>query len=119
MQTWHRVKRSQFVFAIAWFLLPHLEPVIVAWMKFRVYIPNILSTTRLGAPVYLWPLFSGGYGMTFLGLAVAAASTDWLDGRLAKHWGCQTTGGAILDIFADKFLCMTLIAAGLISFNLT
>ena len=104
-------------FALWYILFVLMSYVLAKWVAFRVYIPNILTTARLFSPVYLWPLFSGGYGMTFLALAVCAAATDWLDGKLARRWSCETPGGAAMDIFADKFLCLTLMAAGMIAWN--
>ena len=45
------------------------------------------------------------YGKTIaLGLFVAAAITDWLDGWLARRHKLETTFGALLDPVADKIL---------------
>jgi CDP-diacylglycerol--glycerol-3-phosphate 3-phosphatidyltransferase len=38
------------------------------------------------------------------GLMLAAASTDWLDGYLARRWHITSTLGAFLDTIADKLL---------------
>ena len=35
---------------------------------------------------------------------VIAASTDWIDGYLARRWNAETRWGAILDPIADKIL---------------
>lgn len=40
-----------------------------------------------------------------------AASTDWLDGRLARRWGVTTRLGAFLDTTADKLLITTALIA--------
>ncbi len=42
---------------------------------------------------------------------VVAASTDWLDGRLARRWGVTTRLGAFLDTTADKLLVTTALIA--------
>ena len=42
---------------------------------------------------------------------VAAAVTDWLDGRLARRWGVTTRLGAFLDTTADKLLVATALLA--------
>ncbi len=49
-------------------------------------------------------------------LFVFAASTDWLDGFLARRWDTATTLGSFLDTTADKLLVsgvlITLVAVG-------
>jgi CDP-diacylglycerol--glycerol-3-phosphate 3-phosphatidyltransferase len=40
-------------------------------------------------------------------LFLAAAATDWLDGRLARRWGVTTRLGSFLDTTADKLLVST------------
>ena len=42
---------------------------------------------------------------------VAAAMTDWFDGRLARRWGVTTQLGAFLDTTADKLLVTTALIA--------
>lgn len=73
-------------------------------------IPNILTGFRLLAAIFL----GLGYALLprpiadILGLAlfIAAAVTDWLDGKLARAWG-QTSGlGAMLDPIADKAMVL-------------
>lgn len=38
---------------------------------------------------------------------VAAAATDWFDGRLARRWGVTSKLGSFLDTTADKLLVTT------------
>lgn len=42
---------------------------------------------------------------------LVAATTDWLDGRLARRWGVTTALGAFLDTTADKLLITTALIA--------
>jgi len=42
---------------------------------------------------------------------VAAAATDWFDGRLARRWGVTTRLGSFLDTTADKLLVSTALIA--------
>jgi CDP-diacylglycerol---glycerol-3-phosphate 3-phosphatidyltransferase len=42
---------------------------------------------------------------------MAAAVTDWFDGRLARRWGVTTRLGAFLDTTADKLLVTTALIA--------
>ncbi len=50
------------------------------------------------------------------GLFLAAAATDWIDGRLARRWGVTSKLGSFLDTTADKLLVsgvlVALLAAG-------
>jgi CDP-diacylglycerol--glycerol-3-phosphate 3-phosphatidyltransferase len=85
-------------------------------------IPNILTGIRLLAGVVMFLLMAGATG-GFLDLSadldpddqfalyriafwifVVAASTDWVDGYLARRWNATTRWGAILDPIADKIL---------------
>jgi cardiolipin synthase len=72
----------------------------------RWTVPNILTIIRLlAAPgvsvVFLY--FSRPWADWFaLVLFVAAAATDWIDGRLARAWHQETRIGAMLDPIADK-----------------
>ncbi|MGI4817694.1 MULTISPECIES: CDP-diacylglycerol--glycerol-3-phosphate 3-phosphatidyltransferase [unclassified Brevundimonas] len=85
-------------------------------------IPNILTGIRLAAGVVMflllagatsgWPMIStmlspdDQFAMYRIGfwIFVIAASTDWIDGYLARRWDSTTRWGAILDPIADKIL---------------
>ena len=70
-------------------------------------LPNFLSAFRiLLVPVLVTVLFTKVDGKEWvgLGLFLAAALTDFLDGYLARRWGRVTRLGQILDPAADKIL---------------
>lgn len=85
-------------------------------------IPNILTGIRLLAGVVMFLILAGatgGFGplsayldpddqfalyRTAFWIFVIAASTDWVDGYLARRWNATTRWGAILDPIADKIL---------------
>jgi CDP-diacylglycerol---glycerol-3-phosphate 3-phosphatidyltransferase len=66
-------------------------------------IPNLLTLGRLVLAVVLFILLSQHDWMftSFL-VFIVAASTDWLDGYLARRRGETTTLGRVLDPFVDK-----------------
>jgi len=65
-------------------------------------LPNCLTLARLGLAVVLFILLASEYFATGFVVFVIAASTDWLDGYLARKRGETTTLGRILDPFVDK-----------------
>jgi CDP-diacylglycerol--glycerol-3-phosphate 3-phosphatidyltransferase len=65
-------------------------------------LPNCLTIGRLALAVVLFVLLAFGYLATGLVIFVIAASTDWLDGYVARKRGETTTLGRILDPFVDK-----------------
>lgn len=86
-------------------------------------IPNILTGLRLFAGVVMFLILAGAapqgipmlseflspddqfrFGRTAFIIFVIAASTDWIDGFLARRWHSTTRWGAILDPIADKVL---------------
>lgn len=85
-------------------------------------IPNILTGLRLVAGVVMFLILAGATGgvpilSAYLSpedqfglyraafyIFVVAASTDWVDGYLARRWHAETRWGAILDPIADKVL---------------
>ena len=85
-------------------------------------IPNILTGLRLVAGVVMFLILAGATGgvpilSSYLSpedqfglyraafyIFVVAASTDWVDGYLARRWHAETRWGAILDPIADKVL---------------
>ncbi len=85
-------------------------------------IPNLLTALRLLAGVIMFLMLAGAMGgvpllsaylspedqfalqrMAFI-IFVIAASTDWVDGYLARRWHAESRWGAILDPIADKIL---------------
>jgi CDP-diacylglycerol--glycerol-3-phosphate 3-phosphatidyltransferase len=70
-------------------------------------LPNLLTYGRIAAvPLVVACLLAGGYKWrwTALGLFIAAAITDFLDGYLARLWSQQSSLGRMLDPIADKLL---------------
>ena len=86
-------------------------------------IPNIITGLRLIAGVIMFLILAGAapqgvpflseylspndqflFGRTAFVIFVVAASTDWIDGYLARRWHATTRWGAILDPIADKIL---------------
>ncbi len=80
----------------------------------RWTIPNILTTIRLlAAPgvALMFLYFVRPWADWFaLILFVAAAATDWIDGRLARAWKQETRLGAMLDPIADKAMVVIALA---------
>ena len=83
-------------------------------------IPNILTGLRLAAGVVMFLMLAGAapgfmdgflspeqqlsFGVWAFWIFAVAASTDWVDGFLARRWHATTRWGAILDPIADKVL---------------
>jgi cardiolipin synthase (CMP-forming) len=80
-----------------------------------VTIPNALSLARLaGVPVFLW-LVLGLRSQTgdwwAVGLLIAAAASDWLDGKIARALNQQSRLGQVLDPAADRLYIVATILA--------
>jgi cardiolipin synthase (CMP-forming) len=77
-------------------------------------IPNGISVLRLlGVPVFLW-LVLGLRTVTgdawAVGVLIASAASDWLDGKIARAFNQQSRLGQILDPAADRlYIAATLI----------
>ncbi|MEP3481719.1 MAG: CDP-alcohol phosphatidyltransferase family protein [Fuerstiella sp.] len=68
-------------------------------------IPNAITMSRLILALVLFVVIQNGSNWIIAAtLFVIAASTDWLDGYLARKYGQVTTLGRILDPFVDKFI---------------
>jgi cardiolipin synthase len=70
-------------------------------------LPNILTYGRIAAvPAVAGLLMWGGLTARWwaLGIYIAAAITDFLDGYLARLWQQQSSLGRMLDPIADKVL---------------
>jgi cardiolipin synthase (CMP-forming) len=71
------------------------------------HLPNLISLIRLAL---IWPIASAlqaGQQLPALGLFVAAAVSDGLDGYLAKRFNWTSELGKFLDPLADKLLLAT------------
>lgn len=69
----------------------------------KALIPNILSASRIFAPIVIPSfIFTGNLPGTIIS-ASAFALTDFFDGKIARKFNCQTKLGAIIDSVADKF----------------
>jgi cardiolipin synthase len=73
-------------------------------------LPNVLSTLRLLlVPVFLWAILTERDGLAFVLLALSGL-TDWLDGKIARHYGLISRVGQLLDPVADRlFIVSTLL----------
>ncbi len=70
-------------------------------------LPNILTVSRIAAVPLLVALVAWRESSTDVAacaLFVAAAVTDWLDGRIARWQHSQSALGRMLDPIADKLL---------------
>jgi CDP-diacylglycerol--glycerol-3-phosphate 3-phosphatidyltransferase len=77
-----------------------------------VTLPDQLTVARaLSVPVvvllYEWNFADHDYWAT--GVFIAAMSTDWLDGRIARSRGHTSPLGSLLDPVADKLLVLSVL----------
>ena len=75
-------------------------------------LPDQLTVARaLSVPVvvtlYEWSFANHNYWAT--GVFIAAMSTDWFDGRLARSRGHTSQLGSLLDPIADKLLVLSVL----------
>ena len=87
--------------------------IIKDWKKDILTIPNLLSLFRIilipvYVVVYLNATEPAHYYIAGAILAVSCA-TDWVDGKIARHFNMISTVGKVLDPFADKATQFTLI----------
>ncbi len=90
--------------------VPQIMPRKHEWFT----VPNIISGLRLvGVPVFLWLLLIEADGWAVLVLMVSGIS-DYLDGKIARHYGLTSKVGAYLDPIADRlYIFSTLLGFGL------
>lgn len=67
-------------------------------------LPNQLTIARLVLSIVLFVLIQFAWFKTAFVVFVVAASTDWLDGFLARRWGMVSVFGRILDPLVDKII---------------
>jgi cardiolipin synthase (CMP-forming) len=81
-----------------------------------VTVPNLISFIRLAAVPYFWWLVLAEEAIgTATILFAAIASTDWLDGYLARRLDQVTRLGKALDPVADRLMIASGLVVGLIS----
>jgi cardiolipin synthase len=82
-------------------------------------IPNLLTVVRfMGVPLFIWlVLGQKEYGAAVVVLAVMA-STDWVDGYIARRFDQTSKLGRVLDPIADRLaliaVAVTLVIAGVV-----
>jgi cardiolipin synthase len=79
-------------------------------------VANVITVLRLVLiPFFYWALVWGGNDTLALALFVVTASTDWLDGLIARRTGTVTKIGKVIDPLVDRLL----IAAALVGLYVT
>ena len=82
-------------------------------------VPNALTVLRfMGVPLFIWLVLARKeYGFAVLVLAIMA-STDWIDGYVARRFNQTSHLGRILDPLADRLalisVAVTLVVAGIV-----
>ena len=83
-------------------------------------IPNLLTVLRfMGVPLFIWlVLAQKEYGFAVLVLAIMA-STDWVDGYIARRFNQTSKLGRVMDPIADRLaliaVAVTLVIAGVVA----
>ena len=74
-------------------------------------LPNVISLIRLASvPVFVWLFVSGREDAAVI-LYGVGASTDWLDGYIARRTGAVSELGKLLDPLADRIFIVALVVA--------
>jgi cardiolipin synthase len=82
--------------------MPINTPILLTWLRILA-IPVFVAVYYL-PDTWLSPVAKN---WTAMGIFLAAAITDWLDGYLARRWGQTSAFGAFLDPVADKLMVAT------------
>ena len=76
-----------------------------------VTVPNVISFARLGTvPFFLWLWFAGSKEVAVVVYGIGA-STDFLDGYIARRTGAVSELGKLLDPLADRIFILALAIA--------
>jgi cardiolipin synthase len=79
-------------------------------------IPNLVSFVRLAAiPVFWWLLLAEDNVAAATILFAVVATTDWVDGYLARRLGQVSKLGKALDPVADRLMIASAVIAGLVA----
>ena len=83
----------------------------------RVFtLPNVISFTRLAAIPFFWWLVLGAEEIAAATILYAVvATTDWVDGYLARRLGQVSKLGKALDPVADRLMIVSAIVVGLLA----
>jgi cardiolipin synthase len=75
-------------------------------------VPNVLSFARIATiPVVVWAIVHRGTEAFGLLAFAILASTDWIDGYVARRTGRVTELGKVLDPLADRLAIVALLVA--------
>ena len=70
-------------------------------------LPNALSTLRLlGVPAFIWAIATQHDAIALV-ILMASGITDYLDGKIARHYGLVSRVGQLLDPIADRLYIVT------------
>lgn len=79
-------------------------------------VPNLISLGRLASvPIFWWLLLRADNVRAATILFVVVATTDWVDGYLARRLGQVSKLGKTLDPVADRAMIASAVVAGLIA----
>lgn len=77
-------------------------------------LPNIISAARLALIPVLWWWMAGDHIAAAGWLLGVIASTDWIDGYLARRLNQVSEVGKLLDPLADRLAVVTAVIGGLV-----
>lgn len=70
-------------------------------------LPNALSALRLlGVPAFIWAIATKHDALALV-ILMASGITDYLDGKIARHYGLVSRVGQLLDPIADRLYIVT------------
>ena len=76
-------------------------------MERIVTLPNALSALRLlGVPAFIWAIATRHDAIALV-ILMASGVTDYLDGKIARHYGLVSRVGQLLDPIADRLYIVT------------
>jgi CDP-diacylglycerol--glycerol-3-phosphate 3-phosphatidyltransferase len=85
--------------------LSKADPALSPLGRNALNLPNLITLSRLLLACVLFVLiYINGYWIVAAFVFVLAASTDAIDGYIARRYGLVTTLGRILDPFVDKII---------------
>lgn len=77
-------------------------------------LPNLVSFGRILLVGLLWWLMVGGHAAWAAVLLIVMATTDWLDGWLARRLDQVTALGAVLDPVGDGLMMASAVLGGMV-----